>query len=301
MSKDITLRQLRYFVAAAESGQISMAAANEHVSQSAVTNAVSSLEETLRMKLFERFPHGVSLTLEGHDFYNHARHIIDSLSDALQRSRSRSREAQGTVRIAATYTVLAYFLPEVLARFAASYPQIRFEIHDMARPSLEDAVLSGYVDVGVAILSNIRAINRFEHRSLIKSPRRLWVAPSHPLAQVQKPTLHNVAEHPYIMLTVDEGEDSALRYWKTAKLSPNVFLRTGSVEALRGFVSHGFGVTILSEMVFRPWSLEGKRLEARELCDSIPPMEVGTLWKKEVQVPAAANSFLEFLRYVRRG
>lgn len=216
-------------------------------------------------------------------------------------SRPRSREAKGTVRIAATYTVLGYFVPEVLARFAASYPQIRCEIHDMDRPSLEGAVFSGEVDVGIPILSNVTSINRFEHRGLIKSPRRLWVAPSHPLARIQKPTLRDVAEHPYIMLTVDEGEDSALRYWKTAKLSPNIFWRTGSMEALRGSVSHGFGVTILSEMVFRPWSLERKRLEARELDGSIPHMEVGALWKTGVQLSTAADSFLDFLGYVRRG
>ncbi|SPU49908.1 LysR family transcriptional regulator [Bordetella trematum] len=62
MSKDVTLRQLRYFAAAARSGRLSMAAADEHVSQSAVTNAVQALETRLGVKLFERHPHGVSLT-----------------------------------------------------------------------------------------------------------------------------------------------------------------------------------------------------------------------------------------------
>jgi DNA-binding transcriptional LysR family regulator len=299
MSKEITIRQLRYFVAAAESGQISMAAANEHVSQSAVTNAVASLEEALRIRLFERLPHGVSLTLEGHDFYNHARHVIDSLSDALHKSRSRSRDAQGTVRIGASYTVLGYFLPELLARFTASHPQIHFELHDLDRATLEEAVASGGIDIGVALLSNIMSINRFEHRSLIKSPRKLWVAPSHPLAQSKRPTLREVTEHRYIMLTVDEGEESSLRYWNKAKLRPDIFFRTGSMEALRGLVSHGFGVTILSEMVFRPWSLEGKRIEARELNDPIPEMDVGVLWRKGVPLSAATGSFVEFLRYTR--
>lgn len=301
MPKDITIRQLRYFVAAAESGQISMAAANEHVSQSAVTNAVAALEDMLRTRLFERLPHGVSLTLEGQDFYHHARHVIDSLGDALHKSRSRARNAQGSVRIGASYTVLGYFLPEVLARFSASYPQIQFELRDMDRATLEEAVASGEVDVGVALLSNIMSIRRFEHRSLIKSPRKLWVAPSHPLARKQRPTLKEIAGHRYIMLTVDEGEESAMRYWNKAKLHPDVFLRTGSMEALRGLVSHGFGVTILSEMVFRPWSLEGKRIEARELEDAIPQMDVGVLWRKGFPLSPAANAFVDFLGYARGG
>ncbi|MBC8749818.1 MULTISPECIES: LysR family transcriptional regulator [Paraburkholderia] len=300
MSKDITMRQLRYFVAAAESGQFSMAAANEHVSQSAITLAVSALEDVLRTRLFDRLPHGVSLTLEGHDFYYHARHVIDSLSDALHKSRSRARDTQGTVRIGASYTVMGYFLPEILARFRASYPQIHFELQDLDRLTLEQAVLSGKIDIGVALLSNVIEIGRFEHRSLIRSQRKLWVAPSHPLAQSQNPSLREIAEHPYIMLTVDEGEQSSMRYWKKERLTPNVILRTGSVEALRGLVSHGFGVTILSEMVFRPWSLEGKRIEARDVANAIPQMDVGMLWRKNSPPSPAARAFIDFLGYTRQ-
>lgn len=294
------MRQLRYFVAAAESGQFSMAAAREHVSQSAVTNAVSSLEEILGTRLFERLPHGVSLTLDGHDFYYHARHVIDSLSDALHKSRSRSRDAQGVVRIGASYTVMGYFLPDVLARFRASYPHILFELHDLDREALESAVESGDIDIGVALLSNVTQVNRFEHRSLVRSQRKLWVAPSHPLAQSLDPSLSEIAEHPYVMLTVDEGEESAMRYWNRQKLVPNVILRTGSMEALRGFVSHGFGVTILSEMVFRPWSLEGKRIEARDVATSIPQMDLGMLWRKQSAPPPPVRTLMDFLTYSRQ-
>lgn len=294
------MRQLRYFVAAAESGQFSMAAASEHVSQSAVTNAVSSLEEILGTRLFDRLPHGVSLTLDGHDFYYHARHVIDSLSDALHKSRSRSRDAQGVVRIGASYTVMGYFLPEVLARFRASYPHILFELHDLDRDALENAVESGDIDIGVALLSNVTELNRFEHRSLVRSQRKLWVAPAHPLAQSLNPSLREIAEHPYVMLTVDEGEESAMRYWKKQKLVPNVILRTGSMEALRGFVSHGFGVTILSEMVFRPWSLEGKRIEARDVATPIPQMDLGMLWSKQSAPPPPVRTFMDFLTYSRQ-
>jgi DNA-binding transcriptional LysR family regulator len=301
MSKDFSMRQLRYFVAAAESGQFSMAAANEHVSQSAVTNAVCALEEILGTRLFDRLPHGVALTVDGHDFYYHARHVIDSLSDALYKSRARARDAHGVVRIGASYTVMGYFLPEVLARFRASYPRITFELHDMDRRTLEQAVAAGTIDVGVALLSNVSAISRFNHRSLARSQRKLWVAPSHPLAQSVNPSLREISAHPYIMLTVDEGEESALRYWKKHKLMPNVILRTGSVEALRGFVSHGFGVTILSEMVFRPWSLEGKRIEARDVSTPIPQMDVGMLWQKGVTLPTAARTLADFLIYSRQG
>jgi DNA-binding transcriptional LysR family regulator len=295
MSKDITLRQMRYFVAAAQSGQFSMAATVEHVSQSAITNAVLALEETLGTRLFERLPQGVALTPDGQDFLNHARHILDSVRDAVYKAPFRSHDLKGTVRIAASYTLLGYFLPELMARFRATYPDVEIDLHDTDRASIEQAVLDGKVDLGIALLSNVENIRRFQHHTLIRSRRQLWTSPTHPLAKLNAPSLADIANYPYILITVDEGEQSTLRYWRRNEIEPNIAFRTGSMEALRGLVAHGFGVTILSDMVFRPWSLEGKRIEARPILNAIPQMDAGMLWRKSSTLDTPAVAFQQFL------
>ncbi len=295
MSKDITLRQMRYFAAAAQSGQFSMAARTEHVSQSAITNAVLALEEALGTRLFERLPQGVALTPDGQDFLNHARHILDSVRDAVYKPPFRSHDLKGTVRIAASYTLLGYFLPELMARFRATYPDVVIDLQDADRASVEQAVLDGIVDIGVVLLSNVQNLRRFRHHVLIRSRRQLWTSPTHPLAQLNAPSLADVAGYPYIMITVDEGEQSTLRYWNHNGIEPNVAFCTSSMEALRGLVAHGFGVTILSDMVFRPWSLEGKRIEARSILNAIPQMDAGMLWRKEAALNTPALAFQQFL------
>jgi DNA-binding transcriptional LysR family regulator len=295
MAFDLTLRQLRYFVAAAQTGQFSMAAANEHVSQSAITNAVLALESGLGTRLFERLPQGVALTPDGQDFYNHARRVLAAARDAVHMPPFRSHEMRGTVRIAASYTLLGYFLPELLARFRATYPFIEFDLRDMERSDIEHAVLDGESDIGVVLLSNIEKPNRFGKQVLIRSRRQLWVAPSHPLAQLDAPSLRDVAAHPYILITVDEAEQSTLRYWRKTGMEPNIAFRTSSMEALRGLVAHGFGVTILSDMVFRPWSLEGRRIEARPILDTVPQMDAGMIWLKGASLSAPATALQQFL------
>ncbi|NML97752.1 LysR family transcriptional regulator [Paraburkholderia sp. RP-4-7] len=295
MAKDVTLRQLRYFVAAARAGQFSMAAASEHVSQSAITNAVIALEQALGARLFDRGAHGVTLTADGHDFYNHARHVLESVRDALHKPRSGARASSGTVRIAASYAVLGYFLPELLARFRASFPAIELDLRDMDRPAIEEAVLRGDIDLGVTLVSNVERLGEFGHQILIRSRRQLWTAPSHPLAMLPSVSLADVAAHPSIVLTVDEGEASMMRYWRAAGLEPNIAFRTGSMEAVRGLVANGFGVTVLSDMLFRAWSLDGTRIDARPLVDPIPPMEVGLLWRPSGEIAPAARQLQEFL------
>ena len=73
---ELSLRQLRYFIAAADAGQVSKAARNLNVSQSVVTTAIRQLEEMVGATLFERHQSGISLTYEGNRFLDHARHII---------------------------------------------------------------------------------------------------------------------------------------------------------------------------------------------------------------------------------
>src|SRR5260370_36269615 len=96
------------------------------------------------------------------------------------------------------------------------------------------------------------------------------------------------------MLTVDEAAFTALRYWSETPYCPNVKLRTSSVEAVRSMVANGAGVAILSDMVYRPWSLEGDRVEARTVHGAVPSMDVGITWKPEHALGEPAAAFVEF-------
>lgn len=155
MKNEVTLRQFRYFIAAATTGQFSTAAIAEHVSQSAITNAVQSLERRLKLKLFERLPHGVSLTPEGQVFFHHALHVMDAVNDALNHATLKPQAMEGTIRLAATYTVLGYFLPDLLSRYKRSYPNVEIDLIDMERRQLERAVREGNVDLGIGLTSNL--------------------------------------------------------------------------------------------------------------------------------------------------
>lgn len=297
VSKEISLRQFRYFRAAAETGQFSMAATEEHVSQSAITNAVIALERHLGVRLFDRLPHGVALTAEGNHLYQHVVRILEAVDDALHEPRFQMPRMHGKVAVAASYTVLGYFLPSLLARFRAHYPDVEFDLRDLDRPDIEAALLAGDIELGIVLLSNVECPERFAHHTLIRSRRQLWAQPGHPLLSGPPPTLKDIAAYPYILLTVDEGEASTLRYWKGSRYTPAVAFRTASMEALRGLVAHGFGVTVLSDMVFRPWSLEGKEIEARPLATAVPDMEVGMLWRRDAALAPPAEALRDFLSY----
>ena len=290
-----SLKQVRYFVAAAEAGQISQAAIELNVSQSAVTAAVKQLEAMLQVSLFERHSNGVSLSYDGHRFLQHARHILSAVNEAVRASQSTHAEVAGRLKIGVTYTVAGYFLPPHLARFTRSFPEVRIELHEAPRSKIEQSLSKGALDFGVLLTANLRNRASLESLTLFRSQRRLWLPVEHPLLQADSLSLAEVAQEPYIMLTVDEAGQTAQRYWRKTEHRPHVIFRTSSVEAVRSMVAAGMGITVLSDMVYRPWSLEGQRIETRSLIDSVPSMDVGLAWKRAAKLSPAANVFREFM------
>jgi DNA-binding transcriptional LysR family regulator len=73
---------------------------------------------------------------------------------------------------------------------------------------------------------------------------------------------------------------------------PKVAFRTRSVEAVRSLVATGAGVALLPDLVYRPWSLEGDRIEARDVSGSLPVVQVGLVWRKGSQLSGAAREFV---------
>jgi len=287
------LRHLKYFIATAELGQVSRAAIELSVSQSAVTAAIRALEAVLGARLFQRSSLGMTLTEAGRRFLASGYDIIAKVEDSLRTSDTVA--LQGTLDLAASYTVIGYFLPVHLERLSRTLPEVKLNLREMSRTALEDALVSGRIDIGVALTSNI-SNPEISSETLIRSPRRLWLPSRHPLLAREAVTLADISHEPYVMLTVDEAAHTSQRYWAPTRLEPQVIMRTSSIEAVRSLVANGQGVSILSDMVYRPWSLEGKRLETAEIVDDVPAMDVGLVWRRNARFSPEMSAFRDYFR-----
>lgn len=290
----LTLRQIRYFVATAESGRVSQAAAGLSISQSAVTTAIKELETVVGFDLFERTKLGMELTTAGRQFLAHAYEILSKVDEAV-RLNVETDELEGKLAVAATYTVMGYFLPFHLERIHRMFPKLAIHLFEVSREAIEEGLSARQYDIAVLLTSNTR--NRFlTTETLLKSARRLWLPAHHKLLDRDSVGLQHIADEPYVMLTVDEAAHTSLKYWSKTPFQPSVRLRTSSVEAVRSLVANGQGVAILSDMVHRPWSLEGKRIETVGVADSIPSMDVGLAWRKNIQFTPTMNAFRSYFR-----
>lgn len=288
----MNFKHLKYFVATADTGQVSRAAKLLSISQSAVTGSVRELETILGTALFVRRAQGMQLTDAGREFLHSARDILEKL-DGAQQLLQRNTDVQGAITLAATYTVIGYFLPYHLGRLAQLYPGIDIRIVELNRQAIEQQLLASQIDMAMALTSNINN-DGIETQTLLKSQRRLWVPSGHPFCKAAKVSLEQIAQEPYIMLTVDEAAHSSMKYWNAHNSSPDIKLRTSSVEAVRSLVANGQGVTILSDMVYRPWSLEGRRIETVPTDVEIPTMDVGLAVRRAGTLSAAGRAVRDY-------
>ena len=287
-----TIRQLRYFVAAAESGTVSGAALALSISQSAVTEAIRDLELDLGVQLFDRHPRGLDITQKGHQFLRHAQGILSSIADARQALASDAERVSGRLHIGVTSLVAGYVLSDILARFRRANPAVEVTALEDSGDYLEHLLIGGELDVAVMVTSALRDRMALQTEILEVSPYQLWLPNGHPLTEATSVAIEDLVGEPMIMLRLDEIEEATRTLLSALGARPRVAFRTRSVEAVRSLVATGVGIALLPELVYRRWSLEGDRIVSRDVSGKLPVVQVGVVWRKGAPLPETAREFI---------
>jgi DNA-binding transcriptional LysR family regulator len=287
-----TLRQLHYFVAVAEHGTISHAAQSLSISQSAVTEAVRDLEADLGVQLFDRHARGLAITQRGHAFLRHARAILAEVQGARRALATSRATLSGRLQLGVTALMAGYVISDLLSRYRRANPDVTVTAIEDSGEYLEHLLIGGELDVAVMVIPPRRSHSALQTEILDVSPFRLWLPAGHRLAAQESITLAEVTAEPLIMLNIDEMEEEAVNLLSALGARPQVAFRTRSVEAVRSLVATGAGVALLPDLVYRPWSLEGDRIESRDVSGALPVVRVGIVWRKGAPLSAAAHDFI---------
>lgn len=288
-----SLRQLQYFVAVAENGSVSSAAHTLSISQSTVTEALRELELDLGFRLLDRHARGADLTLKGHHFLRHARKIMADVADARRAlSGGETMALSGRLSVGVTPLVAGYVYSDLSARFRRAFPDVAVEAVEDAADYLEHLLVGGELDVAVMVVPPGRRSSALQTETVEVSPYRAWLPLGHPLSAEDRVSMRDLAGEPQVLLTVDEIAETSEMVWRRLGIRPPVAFRTRSVEAVRSLVATGAGVAVLPDLTYRPWSLEGDKIEARPLIEDLPAIEVATAWRRGSPLSAAASGFV---------
>ena len=296
MQRHFTLKQFRYFLAVSESGSVASAARMINIAQSALTSSILELEATLGTRLFERTSKGMVLTQAGHRFQASARKVISAVAEAGRIDRDRPEALTGSLTIGVTSLVAGYYLADLFARFQRSHPSVRVSVVEDSPLFLEHLLVNGEVDLAIMVTNGLGDPQALVVELLTSSPNRVWLSSSHPLAERTELTLAECADVPQVVLEADRVEGVLRAVWSRYGLHPDVLLRTSSLEAARSLVGKGAGITILPDVLYRPWTLDADHVEVRSLRDAVPSIDVGLVWRRGTRTRDVVGEFIGMAR-----
>ncbi|RHW36776.1 LysR family transcriptional regulator [Lysinibacillus yapensis] len=241
------LRQLRYFVEVAEREHISEAAEHLHVAQSAVSRQISNLEEELGTALFERVGRNVKLTQIGKTFLEHSVAALKAIDFAVKQVEEYLDPAKGTIKIGFPTSLASYVLPTVISAFKKQYPNVQFHLRQGSYRYLIEAVKNR--ELNLAFLGPVPPNDESIHTSILFSEKVHALLPAnHPLANLERINLSDLRKENFVLFP--EGyilNKVAVDACKAAGFVPNVTTVGEDMDALKGLVAAGIGVTLLPE------------------------------------------------------
>ena len=297
------LRHFRYFIAVAEELSLRRAAHRLHVSQPALSQQISDLEDELGLKLFKRNSRGVELTEAGRAFLTGGRRVLVAAKQAAEQAQEAAKGERGRLVIASVAPLTASFLPVVLSRFREQHPLVEITALHMNNRAQIEAVLNGSIMLGIGYHSFLLEEDEQEQvssRLLLRSPVGVAFSKNRRFPKGAVPKLRDFRYDKFISidLAVGFGYEQWLRGFcqRVGGFEPEIATMADSADSLISMVAAGRGVFVGAELGIR--GREGhwrSAIEFRLLTEPGSYFEVFVMWKKQSEPEPTIAKFIDLL------
>lgn len=247
----MTLTQLRYFAAIADSGlNITLAAERVHATQPGLSKQLKQLEDELGFLLFSRKGRSLeSITPAGAQVLAHARRLLTEAANIRSYAANQRRDGQGRLVLATTHTQARFVLPPAIGQVKQAFPRV--SVHLLPSPEGEVLELLARGEADCALISSAGeapaggiAVPLFRWKRVVLVPR------DHALARAGKPpTLEQLAALPLVSYESSSRPESSLRRAFAGKdLEPQLAMTARDADLIKTYVRAGMGVGLLAEM-----------------------------------------------------
>ncbi|CAN5405005.1 LysR family transcriptional regulator [soil metagenome] len=261
---NLSTRHLRAFLALAQQRNFTRAAASCHLSQSAFSALIQSLEEDAGARLFDRHTRRVELTAEGRLFEQSAARLLADFEAAYSELQDHVGKRRGRVSVAALPSLAAGTLPQVLAKFHAKYPGVDLELFDSLSDRCIALVQSGRVDFALASAGG--ALPGLHAELLCADSFHLVCHAANPLARKRSVQVADLASYPFIHMARSTSIRQHLEH-ALHPARPQVMMEVEHLATAAALVAQGLGISVipslalfqfrLKDVVVRPLKLAG--------------------------------------------
>ena len=255
---NITFRQLRLFLALAETGSVSAAARAMHVTQPTASMQLREISDSVGLPLYEVIARKVYLTDAGEQLARTARAIVDEWESFGQTVNAMQGLTRGRLRVALVSTA-KYFVPRLLGSFCERHPGIDISLEVLNRDGVVQRLRDNRDDLYV--MSMPPGDVDLEDQTFLANPLVMIAPADHPLSSRQRLPLKALAAERFILRERGSGTRLATdRFFQAHDFAPQTWLELGSNEAIKEAVAGHLGVAVISRHAIKPDDL------GRDLC-----------------------------------
>jgi DNA-binding transcriptional LysR family regulator len=285
-----TLKQLGYFVAAGESGSITLGAERANISQPSISAAIQQLEQEFGVQLFVRHhAQGLSLTPAGERMLRSAKALLSQAEDLYGVADEVSSAVTGPLAIGAFPTFAPLVLPELLRRFAERHPRARLDAVTGDQVMLLGALRRA--EISAAITYDLEISDGVAFEPLAELPAHALLPAGHTLAGRASVALEELAELPYVELEMPLSRDYFRSLFAQRSLAPKVAARAETMDLVRGYVGGGLGYSLISARPANRAALNGGGLAYVPLDGPARPMICGIATLRNLRKTRAVEAF----------
>jgi LysR family transcriptional regulator, transcriptional activator of the cysJI operon len=290
----VHLETLKVFCDVVETKSFSVAASQNYVTQSAVSQQIRMLEEKYGKQLLERTRGNVQLTPAGEILYQASKEIVQRYQDLESRLQDVAKVVAGTVRVATVHSIGLYELSTQLKRFLKAYPQVQIQLGYSRSSKIYEDALKGGIDLGIVAYPNrrpgITVIPLREDRLVLVVP------PAHAFAKHRTISTNRLAGEALVGFDRDiPTRRETDRVLRKHGIDPRYVTELDNVEVMKRVVEIGLGIAILPEQAVRP-EVKGGTLVSVQLSDEVFPRQLGIIHRSGKHFSPAAAKFIECLR-----
>ncbi|WP_188568872.1 LysR family transcriptional regulator [Undibacterium terreum] len=291
------LSDLRAFIAVADHASFSVASAELHLSQSAMSRRIERLENALGVSLFERTTRKVELTTVGREFLRKARELLVGLEESMMGMRDTAEKMRGEVTVSCVPSAVRYFLPDVLKTYHQQYPNMLVRVIDEGANEVLAAVARSEADFGL----NYIGIQEpdIDFQAILKEAFVLACRSDHPLAGRKKVSWAELGDYEYMTVTRASGNrvvlDQALA---ESAIRPRWFCEVRHVLTLVGLVEAGLGIAVVPRLAMPQ---EGHpSLLSIPLAEPAVSRTIGLISRRGRPLPPAAQRLYDMILAMRQ-
>ncbi len=294
----MNLEQLEYIIEVAKMGTISKAAEKLHVSHSAISQSISSLESELGIVIFKRSRSGSICTEEGKKVLKIANEVINKAKE-LKELGYKSSTLKGTLRISAASIFFTTLLPEILYSFKQAFPYIQLVITEDHLNNIGKSVKNNEVDIGLTYVRSDQ-LNRIDpalsYRVLYETKYMVCVSKNSILAYHDKITPEEIIQHPLAL----RNEKSIINFWENSFSKygkVHILLYSNNNDVIKNVIANDLAIGIYTDFWVRQDYLikKGDIVPIPFEYSEAPVLSLIYLQAKNKHVSIVENQFLKFL------